>query len=103
MFVLEKTVSIFAMVIVFKLLSLSRPIHSFIHLFSHYFHSPTGDRIVEINSVSLDGYSRPQAIELLKTSPSKAIFVLERYKQNRTTLVSFFYLQRFPLFEVSVN
>ena len=49
---------------------------------------PLGDRVVEMNSVTLDGYTRQQATELLKNSPPKATFILERYKQNRANLVS---------------
>lgn len=40
-----------------------------------------GDRVVEMDGVSLDGFTRQQATELLKNSAPTATFVLERYKQ----------------------
>jgi len=46
---------------------------------------------VEMSSVSLDGFTRQQATELLKNSPNNAVFILERYKQNRAGLVSSLY------------
>lgn len=40
-----------------------------------------GDRVVDMNSVPVDGFTRHQATELLKNSVPTATFVLERYKQ----------------------
>lgn len=40
-----------------------------------------GDRIVEINGVSMEGLNRKQAVELLRRSAATATLVIERYKQ----------------------
>eukprot|EP00794_Sanderia_malayensis_P004045 gene4045-4595_t len=39
-----------------------------------------GDKVTEINGISLDGCSKLQAIDILKSCPQNATFILERYK-----------------------
>ena len=54
----------------------------------------SGDRVAEINSVPIEGFTRQQATDLLKNSAASATFVLERYKQSSksaaNTVIIFF-------------
>ena len=56
----------------------------------------SGDRVAEINSVPIEGFTRQQATDLLKNSAASATFVLERYKQSSksvaNTVIIFFIL-----------
>ena len=55
-----------------------------------------GDRVAEINSVPIEGFTRQQATDLLKNSAASATFVLERYKQSSksvaNTVIIFFFI-----------